>query len=249
MNELYNPTEGFIGDLERQLATELRRQNRFRPVEKSNRMRRAMQMAALVVLCMAAGVAAAKTVDHFEDTRRKALLLVRVETAVEVLQAHLSAARDVADRTRDRVKNGVSSVDELAQAEGQMKHVEHDLHRARLDLEEVHLAGQPPSDEFSAPLQGRRDFVAERLQVELDSTLETQVLLRTRMERATALVEAGMMHPSENRQLAARAEEIDAELEAIRHRLGLRAAYVSGELTAAQVGFRTMFAEAGARLF
>ncbi len=142
----------------------------------------------------------------------------------------------------------IGRVDELAQAEGQMKRVQHDLHRARLDLEEVHLAGQPPSDELSAPLQGRRDFVAERLKVELDNTLETRILLRTRMERATALVEAGMMHSSESRQLAARAEGIDAELETIRHRLGLRAAYVSGELTAAQVGIRTILAEAGARL-
>jgi len=248
MNELYDPKEGFVGDLERQLAAELRRQQRFRPVEKSKRLKRSMRMAALIVLCLAAGVAAAKSVDHFESLRRKALILVRVETAIEVQQARLSMARDLADRTRGRVEGGLSRSDELAQAENQVKLFDHDLHRARLDLEEVHLAGQLPSDELSAPLQDRRDFVAERLQVELDRALDVEAHLRTRMERINALVEAGLVHPSENRQLAGLAQGIGVELEDIRRRLALRAAYLSGELTAAQVGFREISVDTGARL-
>jgi hypothetical protein len=244
----HDPNPEFISGLERQLTSELRRQRRFGPVGPATRSGRILRTAGLFVLCVAAGVAAAKTVEHIETSQRKALLLARLETTVELLQSRQRVAQETANKVEERVQAGISNSRELEEAIYQSNLLEHELEKAYLDLDEVHQAGQAPRDELFAPVQGRRDFVTERLEVEYRALSATAERILSKRARMLKLVEAGLVHPSQADPLDLELRRTDEQLEDVQNRLDLRADFLSGELTAKQVGVRQMVHGARARL-
>ena len=207
-----------------------------------------MRTAVLFITCIVAGVAAAKTFDVIEDSRRKALLLARVETNLELVQARRKVAEEMRRRVEERVKAAVVSPRDLAEAAFQSGLLEYEEEKIRLDLEEVRLSGREPRDELCAPLQGGRDFVTERLRIEHKVSSAKRERLGERSARVRKLAEDGLVHQSEMTRLEGDLAKIDAELEDIQKRIDLREAFLSGEMTARQVGIRRMLEGAGARL-
>jgi hypothetical protein len=248
MKSNHEPDSVFISGLERQLASELRRQRRFGPVERTWGLKRVVKSSVLILLCLATGVAAAKTVEHFESARRKALLQARVETAMEVIQARMAVAREIVRMMEERVEAGIVHPRELAEAVHQSDLLKYELERARLDMEEVDLSSQAPSDELFASLPGGRDFVTERLRVESRVVSAKKKRLEAWTARMRKLVEAGLANASETLQLDMQAGKISEALEDVERRLRLREAFLSGELTARQAGLRQMLQRAGTRL-
>ena len=125
MKNTHEPNQTFVSDLERHLASELRRQKRFGPIEKPAGLKGVMRKSVLFLLCLATGVAAAKTVEHFESAGRKELLLARVEVAMELIEARQSAAQDVIRKVEERVDAGISHPKELAEAVHQVDEAVH----------------------------------------------------------------------------------------------------------------------------
>jgi hypothetical protein len=244
----HEPNPEFISGLESHLASELRRQQRFGSIGRPGKSARISRTAILLVLCVAVGVAAAKTVEHIEASQQKALLLARVETTIELLQSRQSVAREVVRQVEERVEAGLLHSKELEEAVSRSMLLDHELDRAYLDLDEVHLTGQAPRNELHAPLQDGRDFVTERLEVEYRVVSATAEPIASRRARMLKLVEAGLAHQSQMDRIDLELEKVDRQLEDIQSRLDLRAAFLSGEVTAKQAAMRRMLHGARARL-
>ena len=244
----HEPNPEFISGLESQLASELRRQQRFGSIGRPGKSARISKTAVLFVLCVAVGVAAAKTVEHIEASQQKALLLARVETTIELLQSRQSVAQEVVNRVEERVEAGLLHSKELEEAVHRSDLLERELDRAYLDLDEVHVTGQAPRDELHAPLQEGRDFVTERLQVEYRAVSATAEPIASRRARMMKLVEAGLAHQSQMDPIDLELERVDQQLEDVQNRLDLRAAFLSGEVTAKQAAMLRMLHGARARL-
>lgn len=242
------PDPGFINSLEQQLTSELRRRRRFGPADRSTGLKRFIRTAILIVSCTVAGVAAAKTVEHLESSRRKALNMARAETAMELARARKEMVRDMLQQVEQRVEAGLLSADELADNVLQSELVHLELKKAWLDLEEVSATGEAPADELYAPVQGKRDFVTERLCIEYQRTAAIEAHLKARMVHTEKLMEEGLVSRAETLDLRTQLERAAEECTGIQGRIDLRTEFLAGDLTARQVSLRQMLHDAKVRL-
>ena len=242
------PDIEFIDGLERQLTSELRRRQRFSRVERSPVTKRLMKTAILFIACAATGVAAAKTVEHIESSKRRILHVARIEAETEQLQARQSVVQGMVNELKDRVDAGLIHEDELAEAAIQSKLLEFEMEKVLLDLEEVHMSGEAPTNELYAPLQGGRDFVTERLLIDYRKI----ELIRDRIvERAAAVrqrVDAGLVPQKEMEEHDRQIEHANDELEEVEQHINLRRGYLSGDFSAREISLRQMMEDARSRL-
>lgn len=242
------PEPGFIDGLERHLTSELRLRRRFGPADKSTGLKRLIRTAILIVSCTVAGVAAAKTVEHLESARRKALNMVRAATAMELASARQEIVRDMLQQVEQRVEAGLLHPDELADNVLQSELVDLELERVGLDLEEVSATGEAPDDELYAPVRGERDFVIERLHIEYQRASVIKEHLKVRLAHTERLVEEGLVSQAETLDQRTQLEHAVEECAGIQSRIDLRTAFLTGELTARQVSLRQMLHDTRARL-
>lgn len=242
------PANDFVTGLERQLTSELRRRQRFNPHESSFGVKRFIKISILIAACAVTGVAAAKTVEHIENSRRRTLHVARIEAVTEQLLARQSVAAGMVNELKDRVEAGLIHEDDLLEAAIQSKLVDFELEKALLDLEEVHMSGEAPSNELYAPLQNGRDFVTERLRIDYR---RTELIKDHIAEIAAGLeekVRAGLMQERETREMDQQIVGAEKELARIQHQIDLRNVYLSGDLSAREITIRQMSQEARDRL-
>lgn len=106
--------------------------------------------------------------------------------------------------------------------------------RLTLDREEVQLTGSPPRDQLSAPRVGGRDFVAERLNIDLQDAQAEQSESRAALASAEAKARAGLIPNSDVEPCIRRANAARAAVAAIGAKVELRARYLRHALTAEQ---------------
>jgi len=239
---------GFVSGLEDQLVRELRRRQRFGEPERQGGFKRRAGMAVLLILCMATGVAGARTAEHLEDVREAEFLAQQAETEVDLLAARAEASRELAAQMADRVEAGLVSERELAEVKRRVALLAHELERARLNLEETRLALRAPSDELFADTADERDFVAERLELERKMVLEHQAGMMAQRERVEQLVAEGLVHGSEKARVEAELAMTRQAVQEVQRRIELRQAYLEGELTAREVSVREAVEAAELRL-
>lgn len=242
------PDSEFITGLENQLTSELRRRQRFSPSESSFNAKGFIKISILVIACAITGVAAAKTVEHIESSKRRILHVAKIEATTQQLLAHQSVAEEMVSELKNRVVAGLIREDDLVEAVIQTKLIDFELEKALLDLEEAHMSGEAPANELHAPLQGGRDFVTERLKVDYR---KTELIKDHIVDRAAGLrekVDAGLVHESETRDTDQQVEGAEKELERIQHQIDLRNVYLSGDLSAREIAIRQMSREARDRL-
>jgi hypothetical protein len=248
MNELNKADDDFVRDLEWQLRTEVRRRQRFTPLKKRPSMVRALRNAAVIILCAATGFAAAMTVEHFENAGKKKLLMVRAETALEILQARREVAAEIVNDISQQAARGLAGQAQLAEVELQSELVGFELDRARLDLEEVELTGRSPDDKPYAPVVGRRDFVAARLHIDLLAARARHRSIEAEMNRVRDLARKGLVEAVQEREMEMQVTRSEAEIEDVVRRLELRHAYLNGDLNARQVSLEERRSQARDRL-
>jgi multidrug resistance efflux pump len=97
------------------------------------------------------------------------------------------------------------------------------------------MTGTAPSDELYAPKVRGRDFVSERMNIDIMEIELDIELLRTHAERIKQLVEKNMIQKTEldyiQRELTDRQQMIDK----IRERIDLRRRFTAGEITAHEI--------------
>jgi len=248
MRENHKPDTEFVSGLERQLTSELRRRRRFSRVERPAGFNRVLKTTILFIACAVTGIAAAKTVEHIESSKRRILHVARIEAMTEQLRARQGVVQSMVEELEERVDAGLVHEDELLEAAIQSKFVDLELEKALLDLEEVHISGEAPSNELYAPLQDGRDFVTERLRIDLRRVELIRKHLLAMAEDMKKRVDAGLVSSEEMRGIERQIEGVDGEIEDIRRRIDLRGGYLSGDLSSRGVILQQMTEKARSRL-
>jgi hypothetical protein len=234
MTALHEPAPEFRNALEAEIIRALRRDVRTGPLMLTRRRQR-LRSAAILAAAVALGAAAGAAPAQVQDARQREQLTSVAQAEQQVLLMRYDLARVAYAEAHARFEVGVIGRESLAAAEAELRSMESRVARNRIDLEEIRAAAAPPRDEISAPLVGDRDFVTERLRLDLRgaqrqlTAAEVAVGEAERRHRVGAATRAALLEP----QIAhARAK---SEMQRLAGMLNLRQAFIEQSLPVAEV--------------
>jgi multidrug resistance efflux pump len=238
MSEIYEPDNQFLERLEWQLSSEYRRASRLKSASKKIAIPRRVVAAACMAGILMTGVAVIKAADYIQDSWRKKIEIARAETEIKLRKAHLESIRERASRAEMRFSNGLIREEEFRMIQIAVERADLDLKKSLLNLDEVKASGEVPRNELYAPLVGGRDFVSERLKIEIKMIDLDSEQFRSRVERFKQLVEKGLAQGDELSQIQAEIASRKVMIDKIQERIDLRKRFVDGEITAQEVEIR-----------
>ena len=235
--EKHAPTPAFRAALEQEVVDALRREVQFAPSNRflrGPRLRTAMAMAAGMLLAVSTQFAAGQV----QDARQRDSLTTMLDARKQLATLRMELARQELARAQGSFDAGVITKEVLATAQSDVRAMETALARLQLELEEVRGSALAPRDELWAPLVGARDFVKERMHLDLALAEDRLRAAERGAEEAERRVQVGIV--SKGEADAARAGVLDAtsELELLSAKLGVRDQFVRGQLTAEEVARR-----------
>lgn len=248
MKPIHEPDPRFLENLEWQLVSGYRRQERFGHHGEDSTKRRNFKMFGIIVCSVLTGVAATTTAGHFEAMSRRDLLLAQAEIRIQLNGSRVQFARQRLAAVRQQIELGLVPVAEGEARAGDLSRLEIEKQRLELDREETGLSSQPPRDELSAPLVEGRDFVTGRLQLERKALAVTESEVQTRLEQVRTRFETGLIKASELESIREELKRVQIVMNGLDRKLELRARFTSGELSAERAGLLDLSAAAEQRL-
>lgn len=180
----------------------------FRRVRGFERLR----WLAVVIASLTVGATAGLASAQIREGAQRDSLLESATADMSLAATRLELARAQHADVSKKVKLGILGTASLAAADAELRHMEAAAARARLNMEEIRATSMPPRDDLNAPLVGARDFVTERIQLDL----------AVAQRRLTATEEA-LAEADRRARVGAGSDlaRFDAELEAARARAAL----------------------------
>ncbi len=190
----HEPSPEFRAHLEWQLETALRRESRLaEPVTAGGFGRlRSAGTALLVVLALVVGGAAGIASEHMQDAQVRDQVLANTLGEMELATVRLELARAEYQEARRRFDVGAVGSESLAAAERRVRALEAALKRLQLDMEEAKATSATPRNELNAPLVGQRDFVRDRLMLDLQAAEQELVAAEQGVRKARERTEIGL---------------------------------------------------------
>jgi len=223
----HEPTPEFRAHLAWQLESALRRQSRLAaPVSRSQTLR----IAALVVVALAIGGAAGVAAGHVQDAQQRNSLLQNVQSEEQLVRTRLELARAEYDEVRRRYEIGTAGRESLLVAEQQLRAMEAALKQLQLDLQEIQVTSSAPRNELNAPLAGGRDFVRDRLRLELGAAERMLAAAEERAAEARRQVEIGVAKPAAQMEAAATLARLRGEMQLLHKKVQLRERFVRSDI-------------------
>jgi len=249
MTERHEPSPEFVSNLEWQIKTSFQRKDRFAQPMRQNGAARA-RTVFLVLLSAFIGAGAVMASEQVQQSRAKEILLVRVQGQQRIaalqLEMVVSNLRDV----EERFEAGLIHEEDLVMARLPLREAEAHIQTLRLDEEEIEASGEAPRNEISAPLVDGRDFVTERMRLELQTAMDRFSLFEQRLAGTMEAVDTGFFASDSDhvRQAEASVAHMETEVAGIQERMTLRRRFLDGELTAVEVEAGLEIEEAESRL-
>jgi len=250
----HEPDPQFAEHLEWQIRTELRRSDRFARPAHPPYLRR-LGVAALALLSLSAGAGGVMAAEHMQAAQERAaaqrqreLLLLRAGVLEEMSASRVEIAGRQLARIEQMHASGVASDETVASARVDCEQAQREQRRRQLDREEIEAGGVEPSDDLLAPLVDGRDFVAERLELEIEGVRRVLAAVVERHTRVARLFEAGLGSSQEVTEAELEVARADAEIRVLARRLDVRLAWARGEVQGERVLLLAMQAESEARL-
>jgi outer membrane protein TolC len=133
--------------------------------------------------------------------------------------------------------------------EGRMKVAEAEAQLAslRLQLEEIRITGLEPRYDLSAPRVSGRDFVTERLRLDMSVPQAALVFEHERQRDAEKRFQVGMADGVDVASAQARVVEVEAAIDTFRRKLDIRQKFLAGSVDAVETELRVLEAEAEQR--
>jgi hypothetical protein len=153
----HRPSPQFRDYLEGEVIRGFRRERGFQ------RLRRLAVVIASLTVGATAGLASAQ----IREGAQRDSLLESATADMSLAATRLELARAQHADVSKKVKLGILGTASLAAADAELRHMEAAAARARLNMEEIRATSMPPRDDLNAPLVGARDFVTERIQLDL----------------------------------------------------------------------------------
>jgi outer membrane protein TolC len=226
-------TSEFRARLEWQVESALRRESRFadpvgRPV---SRLRAAL---ALIAAFAIGGIAVAAS-DGWQDARQRDALTETAKSEEALVRLRIQLAEAEYQDVMKRFETGMADRITVADAERQLRAMKAALKRILLDMEEIRATSSTPRNDLQAPVVGQRDFVRERLALDLEAAQQALVAAEQALVEAQKRVDVGIAPPTVRLQAEAELAESQARMQQLRALLELRQRAVSGEIKAEEV--------------
>ncbi|MFH1748548.1 MAG: hypothetical protein ABIG44_16055 [Planctomycetota bacterium] len=242
MNVENIPDPEFVNNLEWELKSALRRQGELNGTSRTRRLvgLRLGTTLALVAVSMLVGGAGTHAVTHRADKKAAKLYIARGEALLEIAETRLAhAGRELAGM-QQRHEQGAVTDQELQQVETHFVHVESEVDVRKLDLAETRITGKEPNDALSAPLVDGQDFVTERMAARRRPIQMRLQLVSDQVQRYQQLSAAGRVSARELKAVEMTIAGVEEEQKGLEQRIELRASFLAGELSAAEVELQGM---------
>jgi len=243
MMNIHEPASKFVSHLEWQVRTTLSRHDRFSQ-PASRPAGRPMKLVALIVISAFLGAAGVTATGMVQESKTRDYFLSRIDMQIQLAEVQLASLRARVAKVTQQYENGLVGESVSNTTKHGLRVAELGYVRLQLDREEIVLTGQEPLQSLSAPLVNGRDFVTERLNLELSVAEDDARLAESISDRERNLGEQGLLTALEERQQALVTIPRMQHLNILRAHHSLRQRFLSGELTAEQVEREAMATEA-----
>jgi hypothetical protein len=226
--ESHEPRPEFRAHLEWQIETSLRRESRF-AAPAAGRARR-LGAAVVVIAALATGGAAGIAAGRVQDARERDRLTDAARSEEALIRVRLDLARTELDEAQRKFDVGSGDRQSLLTAQRQLKAMEISLARIQLDAEEIRATSATPRNDLDAPPVGGRDFVRERLTLDLKGAQQELALAEQGAAEATRRVEIGVAAPTLRLQAESDLAKARARMQQLIAALDLRQRYLKGDI-------------------
>lgn len=247
MYDQHEPSREFIDRLEWEIGGEVRRRNRQARgpswVPRSGRTA-ALALIGIVLVSMAFGAAGVAAAYQAQTSQRRDDLISGLEQRTELARKRLKLSIETQTSTERGLSVGHGSQEDVLEARAKVAEAEAQVKSLESQIEEVRITGREPSSEISGPIVKGRDFVSERLRIQMavpQAVLEFERLRLRDLERALSI---GTGSPLEVEEARPRVSEADAGVEAFRKKLEIRQQFLARKVDAATAELRVLEAEA-----
>jgi multidrug resistance efflux pump len=244
MTQTHEPDPRFLEHLEWQLLSDRRRRASFGEPTENLRKRRNIKMIGIVLCSVLTGAMATATTTHLQDVAQGRLYLAQAAVQLQLADSRLELSRKNLDYLKERTALGVVSPEESARAEADVARMEIERMRLALDYEEVEASHRQPRNELSAPLVDGRDFVTERLILDLKSREKTLMESEAEAKRMRRLAETGLVRSTELRSAKDAAEQVRFVIDDLQQKIQLRTSFLRGEISAEKMELMSLQTEA-----
>ena len=154
---MHQPTPEFRDYLEGEITREFRR----------NRSFARLRLTAVLLGTLAAGTTAGLASAQIRQGAQRDSLLQTAQSDLALVALRLEMARKLMEDVASRLKVGAVGPSALANAESELRQMEARAARAKLNVDEIRASALPARDDLNAPRVEGRDFVTERLQMDM----------------------------------------------------------------------------------
>jgi outer membrane protein TolC len=224
----HEPTPEFRAHLEWQIETALRRETRLTsPVTGGARR---LVTGLLVVAALATGGIAGLASGRVQDARERDRLTDAARSEEALIRVRLDLAQTELQAAQRKFDVGLIGLESLLAAQRQLKALEASLVRTQLDIEEIRATSATPRNDLDAPLVGGRDFVRERLNLDLKDAQQELAMAEQTVAQAIQRVEVGVVPPTVRLQAESDLAKARVRMQQLIATLDLRQRYLKGEV-------------------
>ena len=163
------PTDEFRENLEWEVLRRHRRNARVHARRPASSPRLAKAAAAVIVSATIGATAGFASAQIVQNSARDSLLAAARAEAM-LAKTRFDIAKAEADDVSVKVRSGAADQESLAAASADLRDMEAARNAAGLNIEEIGASGQAPRDDLGAPLVAGRDYVKQRILLQLSAT-------------------------------------------------------------------------------
>lgn len=227
--ESHEPTAEFRAHLEWQIQTALRRESRLAaPV---SRFGRRVAAAVVVFAALATGGLAGIASGRVQDARQRDQLIETAHSQEKLLRLRADLARTAYQDARRRFDLGTTDRETLLSAEREVHAMETAIKRNHLDIEEIEMTLAAPRNDLDAPVVKQRDFVRERLALDMEDARHALDAAEQGIAQARQRVSVGTAPRAVQLQAEADVAQARAAMQLLQAKLDLRQRYLKGDIT------------------
>jgi outer membrane protein TolC len=250
MQHPHEPRESFVADLERTVIAERRRRQELSataPWLTRSRLNLGMAAVGLVIISMAVGGGVVAAAYQAQASERRDSLASIYEQRAALAREQLALAEQDLRRAERRVAIGVEGQEITLDIQLKVAEVDALVKSLELQLAEIRLTSREPLTEVSAPLVDGRDFVSERLHIELSASKAASDVQRQLLQQTERKVAVGAANPVDAEVVRAIHQELQSAVTALEKKLEIRQAFLRKELDADLANLRVLQSEAEQR--
>lgn len=250
MRNIHEPSDEFVERLERQVGREVSRRNRVVPAPwwiPRSRAMATLAVAGLMLVSMGIGAAATAAGYEAKVQVRRNQLAASYEQRLDLARQRLVVANDQLKATERQVSVGMASGVSVFEGRFKVAEAQAQVKSLELQLEEIRITGLEPRNEVSAPRVAGRDFVTERLRIEMSVPEMAFSLEQQHVQDAQNRFAVGMADGIDVEATSVRMMEMQAALLTFKKKLDIRQKFLGGTVDAIETELRVLEAEAELR--